>query len=1342
MSLLLDTLASYTPWLVNRHFVENPAPLKEPLFERFPAAVFFTDISGVTRLSITLSKQSQSAEELTRILNAYFGTLIELVASHGGDVVKFAGDGLYAVWPTIAHQETLETVTRRAVQCALIVQRRLSNYPTPTGQQLSMRIGIGAGDVLTATVGGVLKRWEFLLAGQPVGQVNRASEIGSPGDVALSPAAWELVQDYCTATPIADSHMKLERVNREIPPRLLPSPALPEAAVAGLQGFVSGAILARLDAGQVEWLAENRRVTVLFLKIASLSESTPDVAERLQEVMQAMQITLYHYEGSVRQFIMDDKGTVFIAAFGLPPRTHEDDPARGVRAALALHQKLNELDLESAVGVATGSVFCGPLGSRLRREYAMVGDIVYLSARLMVAARSGVLCDENTYQATNRQLKYIAVPPIQVKNHAEPVKVYLPQGKAQIEDSLRPIIGRVEERELLAQQLEALGRGESALLVLEGEAGIGKSRLVADLMQQAEARRFQVMVGEGDAVDQTTPYHGWRGVFSQMFHMDSFTQTRSRSMAIAARLATDPELVRLSPLLKSLLPIDIPENEFTESMTGDARAENTRTLLLRLLQLNSEKSHSIMILENAQWFDSASWSLALAVRQQIKSVMLVIVTRPLLDLPPHFAQMLESDQPTTMIHLPPLSEEEITTLICQRLEVAILPPNVAALIHQKSGGNPFFSEQLTYSLRDSGYVELVDGECRVAPTVGALLGLNIPDTIQGVITSRIDRLTPQQQFALKVASVIGQTFLYRTLYDVYPLKNERDNLRDYLRVLEKLDLIVVQTPEPDLSFHFKHIATQEVAANLMLFSQRRELHEAVARWYERNFVYDLAPFYALLAHHWENAQSNSKAVEYLEKAAQKALRDGMYREVIDCLDRAARLEPGNTSRQVRWATYAGEAHWGLGQLHQSQLEAEKALEMLGWPMPSARRDLMVGVVNQAIRQAFHRLFPRYFIGRTEENAANLLSAVRAYLRLQEVLYISNERLPLFYAGFRGLNLAERAGGDTPELARAYANGTVGLGILKQHRQAHWYTNRALAVTAKLNNPQITAHVSSRLGIYYTGVGRWDEARNTFDAAIRLYSSVGDERGVGDSLSAFALAEYMNGQFKHSQSLYELLDKTAMRSNNHEHLAWSMVGRGAIELAFSNFDTAVVLLETGCDLLARTIDRLSLIHSLGILALAYLYDGKLARAEELATSTAELIKKTTPTGYVAFGGYVGIAEVFLELWQSSGDIRYRTPAGESLKQLRRYARTFPVGMPRFWLLTGRYHWLNRAPRKAFAAWRKSLKLAESMNMPYEKALAHGIIGLNLPEDNAEHRSHLAQAAILLEQVSLPTPVRRR
>lgn len=1332
MSQLLDTLASYVPWLIAQRFVQDPTPLIEPTAEHFPAAVFFADIAGFTKLSNELAKRSSDgAELLTRILNTYFGALIDLIQGHGGDIVKFAGDGVYAIWSTTAHHEDLATVTHRAAQCSLLIQKQLDNYPVTPEHTLSMRIGLGAGDVLTAAVGGVLKRWELLLAGQPISQINTASDIATSGEVVLSPEAWTLVEGFCQGEPIRENYIRLKDIQKSIRPRLLTPVVLPAGAESAIEGFVAKAILDKVEAGMSAWLAENRRVTVLFVNIIGLSHDRPNILNQLQEIMQAMQVTLYHFEGSVRQFIVDDKGTVFIAAFGLPPRTHEDDPVRGVQAAIAIQAKLHELELASAIGVATGMTFCGPVGNQLRREYAMVGDVVFLAARLMGAANRSILCDEATYQAAKLRLKFTSLTAIRIKNRSTPVNVFSPRGRAQLESSLRPIIGRAPERAILSQKLQALQQSQSGVVIIQGETGIGKSRLVADIIEQAEAQRIDILIGEADPVDRTTPYHGWRGVLSKMFHMDSFTQTRSRSLAIIARLAADPELSRLAPLLNAILPLDIPENDFTSPMSGEIRAENTRHLLLRLLEINNTQSPSIIILENAHWLDSASWALALAVSQHLASVLMVIVMRPpaapILEI-----EQLREQPHTQWMSLGSLTATEAMSLILQRLEAASIPKSIALFIKDKAEGNPFFIEQLAYDLLDSGYLQTVDGECKIAPGMGDLREINLPDTIQGVITSRLDRLSAQELLTLKVASVFGPVIPFRALQDVYPLPTEKKQLQESLELLQKRELLQIEMPEPDLAYQFSHIITQDVAYNLMLSSQRRDLHEAIARWYERNFVYDLSPFYSFLAHHWNKAERSEKAIDYLEKAALHAFRNGAYREVINFLNEATALAAPDTttSRLIRWSIYAGEAHWGLGQLQESRSEAEKVLELLNSPMPTSTQSLRAGIIRQALQQLRHRLWLKKYPTKSISNTQ--LQAVRAYRRLQELFYFFNELAPATYAGLKGVNVAEKVAPISVEMAGVYANACVGLGAVRLHRAAQIYMKQALNTAHHLNDSAATAVVSARLGIYYTSLGQWQSAQQHFEQAIRLYESINDRRGLGDSITALAISEYQHGHFKASQHWYQELHKVATNSNNLEHLAWAYGGQGAIELIHGKFDQAIENLESSQELLYQTGDRAALINTQGLLAYGYLILGKHLEAETAIQSVMEIIGNKRPISYATTGGYYSTPTVYLDLYQQTQDKRYLKLSGNGLKQLRRFAQVFPIGKPRYLLAAGQYYWQCGQESKAHKLWEQCLRVSETMDMPYVKAIAHLMLGQHI------NPRHLQQATLILDHLGVHIP----
>ena len=425
----IKILTSYVPSQVVRRVAADPAPITEPQAERFPAAVLFADISGFTPLTERLAQRGPAgAEEMSHLLDAYFGQLIDLITAHGGDVVKFAGDALLAFWP--ATEEALPAQqTRRAAQCGFAVQATLNDYQVADGIHLFLKVSIGAGEVLAAHIGGMDDRWEFLVGGSPLVQMGIAENQAQPGDVVLSTEAWTLVENQCIGEKLSQGCVRLASLREKLPPHPLSPLSLASDAGTALRAYIPVAIRARLDAGQTEWLSEFRRVTVLFVGIGDLDYAASDALTQVQKVMDAMQRVLHHYEGNLNQFLVDDNGTVLLAAFGLPSLAHEDDAARGVMAAQDMQAELHQLGLRSAIGITTGQVFCGPVGSDRRREYAMIGNTVNLAARLMHATSEDIWCDAATYQAAQARFQFEPLPPIAVKGRAESVSVYRPRGQ-------------------------------------------------------------------------------------------------------------------------------------------------------------------------------------------------------------------------------------------------------------------------------------------------------------------------------------------------------------------------------------------------------------------------------------------------------------------------------------------------------------------------------------------------------------------------------------------------------------------------------------------------------------------------------------------------------------------------------------------------------------------------------------------------------------------------------------------------------------------------------------------------------------------------------------------------
>ncbi len=513
MANLLQILAAYVPPAVARAALRHSRLVlpQTPQADRFPAAVLLADVSGFTPLTEALAQKGpEGAEELTRLLNGYFSRMIALIEVEGGEVVKFGGDAVTVVFP--AAQEALGVAARRAWQAAQAMQAAMSEFATLETSvgpvALGMKIGIGAGEVLAAQLGGVRNRWEYLIAGDPLRQVTQAEHQARRGEVALSPEAEAIV------------------VPRPVAPRPLSSldwthVHSPAAAEAVLRGYVPDVVIAWLEQELHEWLAVLRFISVLFIGVEGVDYARPDAVERLNAFLCAAQEIIERYQGSINKLAVDDKGTILIVLLGAPPLAHEDDPERALRCALDLHTVAEAQGLQLTTGATTGRVFAGPVGSKTRREYTVIGDAVNLAARLMgVAVKGQVNCDYETYRSAGGRLAFDVLPPVRVKGKAGLVRVYRPIGEAGREGEAATrgvLVGRRAEVNRFVACLERVQAGRSCILLIQGEAGIGKSRLVEELTRLMRERGIAGLLGAGRSIEQQTPYRAWRDIFASYF---------------------------------------------------------------------------------------------------------------------------------------------------------------------------------------------------------------------------------------------------------------------------------------------------------------------------------------------------------------------------------------------------------------------------------------------------------------------------------------------------------------------------------------------------------------------------------------------------------------------------------------------------------------------------------------------------------------------------------------------------------------------------------------------------------------------------------------------------------
>jgi class 3 adenylate cyclase len=1305
-----DLLLSYAPRLLLSRLGQSDTPPAG----QFTAVVLMADISGFTALSEQLAEQGAAgAEQLTAVLNHQFGQFIEIITSYGGDVVKFAGDGLLAVWVVDGNSHS-PTLTREAVLRAAHAAWLMQQRPSDQIHSLSLRIGVAVGMLRVSQLGGARHRWEMMLTGPALLAVSEAERQAAAGQVLLAVDAWRLVARACRGEEVTGG-FQLTAVTHPPEPLLLPPLDVDPATLGRVQAYLPGAVRHRLEAGQSDWLAEIRRLTVLFANLSVLFEKRePALVERLARRIQEI---VYDYEGHINKISLDGKGVTLVVAFGLPPLTHEDDPLRALLAGQQLQQLLQEEGIACGLGVTTGRAFCGSVGNWQRREYTMIGSAVNLAARLMQQAgsHSSILCDQPTRDAAAGRLLFEPLPPLALKGLALPQAVYrllsprhtaLPL--AHLAHTRLPLVGREQEYAGLASLVRALNQNECGLVFIEGEAGIGKTRLMAELPGQAAQSDLAILVGAGDALEKNKPYHAWRPILAQLMAIDTGAPpARQRQWAQEYLARIVPDKIALAPLLNAILPLDLPETSLTAQMAGEVRAGNTYQLVVALLRQEAQQRPILLLVEDAHWLDSASWQLAWQVYQEVQPLLLAISLRPFAGAPPAEYGYLASQSHCRFVRLGAMSAVENGRFIANCLGVEDLPEAVSDFIWQKAEGHPLFSEELSYALRDSGILEVAGGRCQLAPGAGDLQSLDFPDTVQGVITSRLDRLGPQQQLALKVASVIGRVFAYRLLRDVHPIENDRSQLGDYLHHLEQLEITQLETPEPELAYVFKHIVIQEVAYNLMAFAQRRQLHQAIAVWHEQTYQADLAPYYPLLAHHYQQAGQEAQSARYYGLAGEEALHHYANHEAVRFFNQALALAPPAPDhfpslQEGRWRRQLGAAYYELGQLAESKAELNQALKLLGTPLPEVGGPALMALLGQAGRQLWRRLWP--YAAPAGAETDRIREATQANALVSEVLYFTAETSRGMAASLKALNLAEQLG-PGPELVRAYTNTCIVASLIPLPPVARLYSRLALATARRTAQLGPYAYALNYTAVYAVGVCDWQQAEERLFEATAVADELGDRRQWITARAILAVQRHYQGCYDEGLALNDQVYQAARRTGNLVQQGWGLYSGGENLIRLGRPAEALPRIEQGYEIAIKDAKVTAQMRAAGIWALAAWQIGDIELARRMADICAKLMGSSAPNIYSALEAYSGLAEVYLGLLeQSPRDSTLAAQAGNACRIVARYGRLFPLGQARAHIYRGLYEWLLGRPRKANGYWQKGLATAVRLGLPYEKERA--------------------------------------
>lgn len=1324
-------LATFVPALLRRKLSQSSAvtPAHMPL----RGALLFADVSGFSKLAERFAKDGpEGAERISSCLNSYFSNLISRIEAHGGDVFKFAGDALLAFWPDAEGRPGAVA----AAHCGLEVQRDMTRVLVAEDVYLSTRLGIGTGAVEMLLVGGQNGRWETLPLGDPFRQLRATHAKASPGELAVSAEAWAALATEFAAKPLADGVLRIESA-KSAPARVpLPATDLPDDAHLVLRGWVPSAVTSRIDAGLSGFLGELRRVSVLFAGLPVSSEGD-DVLQRVQPLVSSLQHAVYSHEGAINKISVDDKGAVLVAVFGLPPNVHEDDAVRGAHAALAVQQALAGHGLRGSIGVATGEVFCGTVGGATRCEYTVLGHVVNLAARLMEAAKGGILADEATHQGARHKLGFEALPAITVKGRSEPVAVFVPSATRRAESRSRtPLVARLAEQAALREVVDAAAsKAATRTGIVMASAGMGKSRLTDEICRYAVDCGVRVVAGAGLPVERNIGYRAFRPLVEELLGLEGNDAAAKRAQAESAVAALEG-MAELAPLLDAIVPLDLPDNDRTRPLQGEARARQTNELVCKLVQAAADKMPLLVVVEDAHWLDSASWRLLRDLQASLQGVGLLVATRPMPTPQPEDFAPISTAPRAQLLQLQPLSQQDAAQLAAQRLGVQQIPDAAAELIASRADGNALYIEEMAFVLRDHGALTVQDGACLLTVPPEELAKLALPATVQGLIVSRVDRLDPRHQMVLKVASAIDRLFPLEVLQGVYPEIAERAQLPSWMPALVSADMLRPEDVSGAEGYLFKHVLTQEAVYGLMLFAQRRQLHRTIAEFYEARGGTD----FAVLAHHWQNAEDWPKAVQCNELAGEQALKRWASREAISFflkaqeIDGAHQVVGHDPLRLARWQWSIGEASFRLGDLDEAQASGRRALQLAGRAVPTTPLGATVGFLGQVAIRLYRKYFAMLTRLTPAQERPERLWATNILNRLTEI-HIYRENPPgLLDSAMRELTTAEPVG-PSAELARAYAILTVVFSTIPLPALCKAWAVKALAIAEVSGDPEKLGYVCSRIGVYRLCAAEWPLAERELRRSIALARDYGDRRLRIESLSVLGYTMLYQGKLAEMEPLFEQVGVMSREANDQQVLSWHHGGGGAGFLRRGMNELALHHLSLAVQFKVSSSEQVTFF---GLHALALYRNGKKAEAKQQADHIYPLVAGKRPVAYWTQHGICSLNQTYLALWDEAAaaggdtsDLQARAKA--MAKVAMALGQVFPFAVPQG------HVWLGACARRLgqFAKAAKHLdlaiRLAGATGVPYEAAQAWQEKAKMPGVSASQAREFLGNAALLFEQM---------
>ncbi len=893
---------------------------------------------------------------------------------------------------------------------------------------------------------------------------------------------------------------------------------------------------------------ERKQVTVLFSDLSgytAMSErlDPEEVKNMMSRIFGKIAQVVVKYDGSIEKFI----GDAVVAFFGVP-KAHEDDPVRAIRAAKEIHEIIDAIShqfetrigkpLSMHTGINTGLVVTGEV-TMGKGTLGVTGDAVNVASRLSGLAKPGeILVGEDTYRQAEGLFNFAPLTPVSVKGKAEPIKACRvispkeePTKTHRLSGLRAELIGRKVEMSQLKEAAQKLLEGKGAIFYITGDAGTGKSRLVEEFKATLDLNRIQWREGHSYAYASNIPYFPLMDLLSRAWQIedgDSQERLKQKIEAGITNLIGDGKDV--ISFIGSLYSIKYPE---IENISPEYWKMKLHESIQAIMSALTRRAPAVICFEDLHWTDPSSVELLRTILLKFNyPALFLCVSRPQFSL--FTSQKLSGiGKFYYEMRLQDLSPTEAQGMVESLLKTETIPAELRNFILRKAEGNPFYLEEVINSLIET---ETLSEKDNTWILTRPLTDTDIPSTIQGVISARLDRLEKETKRILQEASVIGRVFLYEILKRITELKEQIDRS---LHGLERLDLIRTRTLDPDLEYIFKHALTQEVVYNGLLKKERQVIHEKVANVMEELFRERLPEFYETLAYHYKQGQSYLKAVDYLMKAGEKCYErytieesHQYYKEAFDILsnktDRSKEEDNLLVDLLIQWSSVYG-VRADLGRLedllkrHEAfvRLSGDDArlgmfLAWLGWTLNQREKYLdsyrylsQAFEIGERINNSKIIGYSSCWLTQTCSNLGLFDEAMANGRRAQEISEMLPSEKILFRLTFLGMAMTYYYRGEKKKTAeygrilldygekhadvRATGAGHLVLGWGFQVAGDNDRSIECFKKTIQVSSDPIYSYFGKiLLGLSYVSAGKFHEAESVCEDVIKFTEEFGHE----------------------------------------------------------------------------------------------------------------------------------------------------------------------------------------------------------------------------------------------------------